>query len=61
MPITPKEVAKHAPRALELANELKAAFDPDGPGGKKLTVKELARLARKLVAFGSMLLVDVID
>lgn len=61
MPLTPAELAANLPRAVALARELRAALDPDGDGGRRLTRAERRRLVRVL---GEILLavgVDALD
>lgn len=61
MGLNSKEAAKHAPKVIALIDELRAALDPDGPGGKKVTGRELRRIIGRLLPALGALLVDAID
>jgi hypothetical protein len=61
MPISPDEIAKHAPALAAFGAELVAAFGPESDGGKKLTPKELGKLAKKGLGLLGLLLVDLVD
>jgi uncharacterized protein (DUF849 family) len=61
MPLTPDEIAKHAPALAALGAELLAAFGPESDGGKRLTPAEARRVIAKGAKLLPAVLVDVVD
>jgi hypothetical protein len=61
MPLTPDEIAKHAPALAAFGAELVAAFGAESDGGKKLTRQEAGGLLKRGAKLLVGALVDVID
>jgi hypothetical protein len=60
-PITADEVPTLAALGLSLGQDLTAAFSPASEGGKKITMKELRKLAGKAAQFAAIAIRDAID
>lgn len=61
MPYTPDELIELPAEVLSLVNEIKAALDPRGDGGKKITRAERAKLLKTLAHLSFVLLRDGLD
>jgi hypothetical protein len=61
MPYTPDELIELPAEVLGLVNEIKAALDPKGDGGKKITRGERAKLLKTLAHLTFVLLRDGLD
>ena len=61
MPYTPDELIELPAEVLGLINEIKAALDPKGDGGKKITRAERAKLLKALAHLSFVLLRDGLD
>ena len=59
--LTPGEVLKLAPLAMQLADALRDGFAPDGPRGRSLSRRELRRIGLLSLRLAARLLVDVVD
>lgn len=59
--LTPTETLALAPDALKLATDIRAAFDADSPGGKRLTKGEARKLGLAALMFAVALLGEVLD
>jgi hypothetical protein len=61
MPITPDEIPAITTQGAALAKELGEAFSKESDGGKKLTKKELRRLAGLAASFAARVGLDLAD
>lgn len=61
MPYTPDELIELPAEVLGLINEIKAALDPKGDGGKKITRAERTKLLKSLAHLSFLLLRDGLD
>lgn len=61
MAYTPDELIELPSEVLGLVNEIKAALDPRGDGGKKITRAERAKLLKTLAHLSFVLLRDGLD
>jgi hypothetical protein len=61
MPYTPDELIELPSEVLHLIGEIKAALDPKGDGGKKITKAERTKLLKALAHLSFLLLRDGLD
>jgi hypothetical protein len=55
------ELAGIAPLAIELVAALRAAFDEDGPRGRKVSRGEARKIGKLSLRLGARILVDILD